>query len=164
MNSPFPGLGASRPRFRDSAAPPGIDLFLLSAYCELTISGPGRLQAFIYIYIYIYTVGDCRLIRAIYWCAATRAVRIPWCASRFCKTLNLMIVPSHWRQCDLSNIACFHAGPKIVPDNTKFPGIDLLLVIAYCELTISGPGRLQAQIPGFRRPSWNRPFHIKCLS
>ena len=29
------------------------------------------------------------------------------------------------------------------------PGIDLFLFIAYCERTISGPGRFQAQIPGF---------------
>ena len=33
MNIPFLGLAASRPRFRDSAAPPAIDLFLLTAYC-----------------------------------------------------------------------------------------------------------------------------------
>ena len=41
MNVPLLGLGAFRPRFRDSAAPPGIDLFLLIAYCERTISGLG---------------------------------------------------------------------------------------------------------------------------
>ena len=32
---------------------------------------------------------------------------------------------------------------------TAPPGIDLFLFIAYCERTISGPGRFQAQIPGF---------------